>query len=130
VAARPCPACASPNPVGSAYCGTCGAPISTDRRRSFPVGRFSAFRFQVDPTDPPPIRDLRWLALVLGICSILVSVFLLAVYAIVGAAESGPGGCGTSSCGAGLFQALFLVPGLVLLAVGAIAVIAVLLDLR
>ncbi|MGP8072657.1 MAG: hypothetical protein ACLPZM_05960 [Thermoplasmata archaeon] len=98
------------------------------------VGRFSSLRLQVDPVDPPPGRVVRWLVLILGISSLIVSVFLLAVYGIVNAAMSGSGsscggGPGPSPCGTSLFLYLFLVPGLVLLAVGAVAIVFVLYDL-
>lgn len=97
------------------------------------MGRFQSWRFQVDPTDPPPQRDLRWLLLVLGFCSLVVSVFLLVLYAVLVAAVPGigsPCGSGTLSCTGTLMEYLFLVPGLVLLAAGALALLYVMYELR
>jgi len=97
------------------------------------VGRFQSWRFQVDPTDPAPQRDLRWLLLVLGFCSLVVSVFLLALYALLAAAVPGIGfscGSGSLSCTGTLVEYLFLVPGLVLLAAGALAIVFVMYELR
>ncbi|HLM90583.1 MAG TPA: hypothetical protein VK424_00780 [Thermoplasmata archaeon] len=134
MATRLCPTCGSPNPEKSAYCGRCGVRIPDARRSARSVGRFTALRFQVDPTDPPPERDVRWLILILGICSVIVSVFLLAVYSIVSAATSGSGfPCGggpeSSPCTGSLVDYLFLVPGLALLAIGAVAVVYVLYEM-
>jgi hypothetical protein len=96
------------------------------------VGRFQAFRFQVDPTDPPPERDIRWLGLVLGFCALAMGVILLVVYALLSSTVSGVGipcGAGPNSSTCSLFEYLFLVPGAGLLAAGAIAIVLVFYDL-
>jgi hypothetical protein len=81
-------------------------------------------RIQIDPTEPPPPRYGRWVLLVLGIAFVVLGVLLLAVYGIVGdALHAGGGGCasGASSdgCVSPVFEYVFFVPGLILLALGA-----------
>jgi hypothetical protein len=71
--------------------------------------------------------------LILGVCSLIVSIILFAVYSIVGAAESLSGiGCGSGAgsppCSANLLEVIFLVPGLILLGLGLVAIIVVLHD--
>ncbi len=71
----------------------------------------------------------------LGVCFVIVSVLLLAVYAIVDAATSGAGfGCGStfgsSPCAGAVAEYVFLVPALILLAVGAVFLVVVFLDIR
>jgi hypothetical protein len=95
------------------------------------VGRYTSLRFQVEPTDPPPVRDIRWPILVLGICGVVVSVMLFGVYAIVNAASSGSkvpcgSGPGLSPCTSTIFEYVFLVPALVLLVLGVAAIVLVL----
>jgi hypothetical protein len=82
-------------------------------------------RFQVDPMDPTPARDPRWVSLVLGLSLATVGGFLLVVDAIVTGALAGAGAtCGSAPGGGGcsgtVLEYVLLAPGLVLLAVGAI----------
>jgi hypothetical protein len=89
---------------------------------------------QVDPTDPPPVRDARWVALVLGACCVVVGVILLIVNAVVDAGTSfGGAGCGAppgaSPCASELVEYLFLIPGVALLGIGAVVVAVILVKL-
>jgi hypothetical protein len=81
------------------------------------MGRYTGLRIQIDPTDPPPTRDVRWVALVTGASLAVVGAFLVAVDSIATAAAPGRTN--------GVLEYVLLVPGLVLLAVGVLlAVIA------
>jgi hypothetical protein len=96
------------------------------------IGRYSSLRLQVDPTDPPPTRDARWVALVLGACCLTVGVFLLAVDGIVDAATGSSGfpcsgGPGFSSCS--VLNDVLVLPGVALLAIGGIALAGAFIDL-
>ena len=85
------------------------------------LGRYSALRFQVDPSDPPPVRDARWVVLVLSLGGVVVGIFLLLLAAVIGWALTASGDCRQmGACPEGLSLA-FLVPGAALLAVGTIA---------
>jgi uncharacterized membrane protein len=89
-------------------------------------GRYSGVLFQIDPIDPPPQRGIRWPSMVTGFCLIVVAAFLLVVYTVVGAATSGSGfACspGSSPCISTVIEYVFLVPGLLLLVVGAVVVV-------
>ena len=132
MATRICPACGTPIPGGSTFCERCGSRIPAVRPERI-VGRYTALRFQVDPIEPPPERDIRWPILVLGVCSLVVSGVLLTVYALVNGATAGSElSCGSGSaspCASAVVEYVFLVPGLALLAVGVVAVVAVLLEI-
>jgi hypothetical protein len=125
--------CGTSIPSDSAYCPACGTRIPRRWRYRF-VGTYPFPRFQIDPAQPQPQRDVRWPAMVAGIGLIVLSVSLLAVYAIVSSAASGSAfACATrrvaAACVAPVLEYLFLVPGLVLLAVGAVLLVAVFRDL-
>ena len=109
MAVRPCPTCGTLNPAGSRFCGACGARFRVDRPPAI-WGRYTGLRFQVDPTDPPPARDARWVALVVGASLAVVGAFLVAVDSIATAAAPG--------AGSALLEEVLLIPGLALLAVG------------
>jgi hypothetical protein len=133
VATRLCPVCGSTIPEQSARCERCGSRIPAPRAGRI-LGRYSALRLQIDPTDPPPERDVRWPILVLGVCCLVVSGFLLLVYEILNVVVSPSaspcgGGPDPSPCLSTVTEYVFLTPALVLLAIGAVAVVAVLLDL-
>jgi hypothetical protein len=130
VATRLCPVCGSAIPDPSVVCERCGSRIPPRWRYRF-VGRYNPPRFQIDPSNTTPQRDLRWVALVLGVCALAISGVLLSAYAVIGAATSSSGGsCGSGTgaapCFSSVFVYLFLVPGLVLLVVGLVAVVGVL----
>jgi hypothetical protein len=131
VATRLCPVCGIPIPDDSAFCPACGSRIPPRWRYRF-AGTYPFPRFQVDPSEPQPRRDIRWPILVLGFSFLMVSGFLLLVYFIVGAATSGSGlACGGGSpCQSVIFEYVFLVPALVLLAVGVILIVVVFYDIR
>jgi hypothetical protein len=133
VATRLCPVCGTTIPDPSAVCGACGSRIPPRWRYRF-VGKYNPPRFQIDPANTPPQRDVRWVALVLGVCSLIVSGFLLSMYFLFGTVLSGSGlACGggpsSSPCTSTIFEYLFLVPGLALLAVGAITLVVVFIDI-
>ncbi len=133
VATRLCPVCGSAIPEQSTRCERCGSRIPAPRGGRI-LGRYSSLRLQIDPTDPPPERDVRWPILVLGFCCLVVSGLLLLVYEILSVvtSHSGPscgGGPDPSPCLSTVTEYAFLAPALVLLAIGAVAVAAVLLDL-
>jgi hypothetical protein len=99
------------------------------------AGRYPFPRFQVDPQEPGPARDVRWPILVLGFCGLVIGTILLLLYAFLSAVASDAlascgGGSGSSPCGATIFEYLFLVPGLALIVCGALAVALVFLDIR
>lgn len=55
--------------------------------------------FQVDPMNPPPLRDIRWSMIVTGIALAIVGVIFLSLGALVAGALSAAGaGCLGSSC--------------------------------
>jgi hypothetical protein len=98
------------------------------------VGRYNFPRFQIDPGNATPQRDIRWITLVLGVCAWAVAGFLLVLYAVITTATSSSGGgCGggpgASPCLSSIFGYLFLAPGLILLVVGLIAVVWVLHEI-
>jgi hypothetical protein len=133
VATRLCPVCGIPNPEGSTFCGSCGSRIPARFRYRF-VGRFNPPRIQVDPTLDPPRRDARWVALVLGVCCFVIAGFLLVVYTLVDAATSTSGstcgaGPGSSPCTGPIFEYLFLIPAVALLAIGALAIVWVFYEI-
>ena len=88
------------------------------------LGRYTALRLQVDPLDPPPRRYLRWVLFVTAVGLAIVGGLLLIAYAIVSDATSLGGTCGSASnataCGSPVFEYVFFVPGILLLAVGLI----------
>jgi hypothetical protein len=106
VIGRYCPACASIVPGESRYCPSCGAALP-EHRPPPTWGHHPAFRFQVDPNDPP-YRDVRWVQLVVGISCAVFGSFLLLVWGIVSDVTV------TSS----VFVDVFLLPGSILLGVG------------
>jgi len=123
--------CGTTIPDDSVYCPACGSRIPRRWRYRF-AGAYPFPRFQVDPSEPQPRRDIRWPILVLGFSFMIVAGFLLLVYFVVGAAASGSGlACGGGSpCQSSLFEYLFLAPGLALLAIGVIFVVVVFYDVR
>jgi zinc-ribbon domain len=125
VAARNCPACGAPNPATAHFCARCGARFPVPRPA--PVwGRYSSLRLQVDPSDPPPQRDARWVALVLGGCFLVIGVFLLGVAAILSAAGVNVlGACGLGSCTSSVFLAVLVLPGIAALGGGVAALLYV-----
>lgn len=77
--------------------------------------------------DPPPLRDARWIDIVLGSALLVVGVILAAVSTIVsGALSLGGGGCGgatgcpdgSPASWLGWASVPFLIVGVVLLAIG------------
>lgn len=125
---RLCPICGSSVPSDSLYCPACGRRIPARWRYRF-AGTYPFPRFQIDPAEPSPARDLRWPTLVVGVSLLIVGGILLTVDAIVDAAAA----CGTPAsstpCVGVLFTYLFLIPGLALLAVGAALIVVVVIDL-
>jgi len=119
-----CPYCSEVNPGAAAFCNQCGHRLSV-RTPPLSLRRYTPLRFQVDPSEPPPVRDPRWVLLVLGISLAIVGGFLLIVDAILGPViPDASGFCGPApngaACGGGVvFEYVFLVPGLVLLIGGA-----------
>lgn len=133
MAVRLCPVCGTSIPGDSAFCPACGSRIPARWKYRF-VRPYVFPRFQIDPTEPQPQRDIRWPALLLGFSFLVTGGVLLAVDAVVAAAAGRSAvGCGValgaSGCGTPLFEWLFLVPGFALLGVGAVPVIAVLREL-
>ena len=98
------------------------------------AGAYPFPRFQIDPAEPTPRRDIRWPMLVLGFASLVAAGLLFAVYAIVSSATSGSGfGCGTTgpgTCVDPLLDYLFLVPAFVLAVAGTVLLLLVLRELR
>jgi hypothetical protein len=45
--------------------------------------RYPGLRLQIDPLDPPPRRDVRWILITLGAAFLIIGGFLLAVGALV-----------------------------------------------
>jgi hypothetical protein len=78
-------------------------------------GSHPAWRFQVDPNDPP-YRDTRWVQLVLGFALAMVGGFLLIVWGIVSGVAKAPT----------VIEYVFLVPGGLCLAVGILLVLVAL----
>ncbi|HXW67299.1 MAG TPA: zinc ribbon domain-containing protein [Thermoplasmata archaeon] len=121
--ARTCPYCGRPNPPTSRFCGACGRPVAAEptAREADPwfLGRYSGLRFQVDPGDPPPYRDARWVLVVLGVGLATLGAFLLALDSLLTGALSLSGGS-CSGCSAAPVAFLFLFPGLGLLLAGAV----------
>jgi hypothetical protein len=120
VSAVACPVCGSLNRLGSRFCGTCGRRLPQDRT-AYSIGRYTSLRFQIDPTDPPPTRDLRWVLLITGACLVLVGLLLLSADVIVtGALGLSGSSCSAPSgaCGVPVFTYVFLVPGIALVSIG------------
>jgi hypothetical protein len=119
-----CPYCAAVNAGAAAFCNQCGHRLSI-RTPPLSLGRYTPLRFQVDPSEPPPVRDPRWVLLVLGVTLAIVGGFLLVVDSILsmlipaasGSCEAAPNG---AACGGVVFEYVFLMPGLVLLIGGAV----------
>jgi hypothetical protein len=66
---------------------------------------------------------------------LIVSGFLLVAYSIVSSATSGSGmacgtGSGASPCITSVAEYVFLIPGLILLAIGAVSVAVVIIEIR
>jgi hypothetical protein len=118
MATRPCGVCGTLNPVGSVYCGACGTRFRVERPAPT-IGRYTGIRFQVDPTDPPPTRDARWVALVAGAGLAVVGAFLVVVYS--NATTAAP------TAVSGVLEYALLVPGLALLAIGIVLAVVALL---
>lgn len=95
-----CDSCGTSNAPGSRFCRECGIPLTGNARPIFPAGRYTALRWQIDPMDPPPRRDARWTAMVLGASLLVVGALLLAVSAIVASAVAASSGA-CAGCGAG-----------------------------
>jgi hypothetical protein len=117
MATRPCGVCGTLNPAGSAFCGACGTRFRVEPPAPT-MGRYLGIRFQVDPMDPPPARDARWVALVSGAGLAVAGAFLVVVYSIATTASPNSGGA--------LLEFVLLVPGLALLAVGIVLVVVAL----
>jgi len=123
VDAGPCRFCGSTNRPGSRFCSRCGGRYLAPRPQA-PLGpRYTSLRLQVDPLEPAPQRDIRWILIVLGIAFVVVGVLLLAVASIVSDAVSA--GCSSSPCASldpgpwfDWMGLPFLGLGIVLLAVG------------
>jgi hypothetical protein len=118
---RRCPYCGQGNPPTSRFCGACGRPLAAEptAHESDPwvIGRYSGWRFQVDPSDPPPVRDARWLLVILGVGLAVAGLLLLVLDSLVtGALSLASGGC-SGAC-AGPFVYLFFYPGIALLGAG------------
>lgn len=92
-----CDSCGTSNAAGSRFCRECGLPLTGNTSPIFNAPRYTALRWQIDPMDPPPRRDRRWMMIVLGGALLVVGVFLLGTAAIVGAALS----VGAPNCGPG-----------------------------
>ncbi len=118
MAVRPCPTCGTLNPAGSRFCGACGTRFRVERPPTT-LGRYTGLRFQVDPTEPPPARDARWVALVVGASLAVVGAFLVAVDSIASAASPG--------AGTPVLEYVLLIPGLALLASGLVLAVVALL---
>jgi len=119
-----CPYCAAVNPGAAAFCNQCGHRL-TVRTPPFALGRYTPLRLQADPSEPPPVRDPRWVLLALGVSLAIVGGFLLIVESILATVIPPAGGfCGAApngaACGGVVFEYVFLVPGLVLLIGGAV----------
>ncbi len=133
VATRLCPVCGTTIPEDSAFCPACGGRIRPRWHYRF-AGTYPFPRFQMDPVDPQPARDIRWPILILGICFLVVSGVLLIVYAIANTATAGAGvGCasafGSSACVNAVLEYVLLLPALALLAIGAGFVVVVFFEL-
>jgi hypothetical protein len=118
MATRPCPVCGTLNPAASAYCGACGKRFPAEPPAPN-LGRYTGLRFQVDPTDPPPTRDARWVALLVGAMLAVVGAFLVAVDSIATAASP--------TAAAGDLADALLYPGLILLSAGVVLLVVALL---
>ncbi len=120
MATRPCPVCGSLIPRTSRFCEKCGGRIP----ESAPVPTLGTYvfpRLQVDPVESP-YRDARWIQLVLGICALVVGLFLLGTDAIVNGLGAGAG-CGVTGCAGGVLDYVLLGPGVILVAIGAVLVV-------
>jgi hypothetical protein len=124
VDARLCPYCGTGNPSASRFCGSCGRPVAVQptARDSDPwvIGRYSGLRFQVDPADPPPYRDARWVLLVLGVALAIVGGTLLIFDSVVTGAISLSGNSCAPPCDSAAFEYLFVLPGVGLLVAGVV----------
>jgi hypothetical protein len=111
VSARYCTSCASLVPEDSRFCPDCGAPFPV--RRAPPVwGHHPAFRFQVEPNDPP-YRDVRWIGIVVGFALATIGGLFLVVWGLVSGATVPPA----------TLEYVFLLPGAAALGVGVALVV-------
>lgn len=85
--------------------------------------RYWPIRFQIDPMDPMPRRDSRWMAIVGGATLLIVGILLLGVSAVLASALSlGGAGCSGTGCGAADPALWFEWASLPLLGAGALLV--------
>ncbi|MCI4345987.1 MAG: zinc ribbon domain-containing protein [Thermoplasmata archaeon] len=94
-----CPSCGDPVPAGYRYCGQCGTRCFPTNE-NVPLGpRYWGFRFQVDPSVPPPRRDVRYVLIVVGFALTILAVLLFVVSAIVSdAISAGAAACTHPPC--------------------------------
>ena len=114
-----CTNCGQRVPLGDRFCPQCGM------RRLPPVTaapqgrRYWGLLWQVDPMNPPPVRDVRYTMIVAGIALLILGVLVLGVGALVGAALSVAGpSCPASGCAGLDVGSWFTWFGLPLLGVG------------
>lgn len=105
--------------MGDRFCPQCGLRLAPPPS-AIPQGwRYTALRFQIDPMNPPPLRDVRYTMIVAGIALTVLAVLLLVVASIVtGATSAAP--CSGASCSRPDIGSWFTWAALPMLAVGAI----------